>query len=215
MTNYVSAILFDLDGTLVDSVELTVTCFTHACRTHLGTAPSRAWIASTMGRPLVEALEEAAPGRSAALLAAYQAHFDVHHDRLMRPYPAALALAHALHERGFPLGVVTSKRRAGAMRALDLYGLTPLLDVIITPEDTLRHKPSPDPLLEAARRLGLPPARVLYVGDSTHDLRAARAAGMPAAAVLWGAGVADDLQALEPELVLRAPGDLLDEVVSS
>ena len=205
----VDAVLFDLDGTLVDSIDLVVDCFTHACRTLLGTAPDREWIVGTIGRPLAAALEDAAPGCGAELLDAYRTYHDLHHDRLLRPYPAALEVLRALHARGLPLGIVSSKRRHAVMQALELYELVPLFQTIITPEDTTRHKPEPDPLLEGAARLGLPPGRVLYVGDSTYDVLAAQAAGMPVAAALWGAGVAPALRALAPDLVLREPRELL------
>lgn len=209
ITMPIRGILFDLDGTLVDSLDLTVACFTHACRQHLGVAPSREWILGTIGRPLREALEEAAPGRCDELLDAYTAYHVTHHDRLLRPFPAAMATARRLHERGLALGIVTSKRRAAALRALAFYQLVPLFTTIITLEDTTRHKPAPDPLIEGAARLGLPPTAVVYVGDSAHDIRAAQAATMPAAAALWGAGTRTELAALEPDVLLAAPDDLL------
>ncbi len=208
-TLHVDAVLFDLDGTLVDSIDLVVECFAHACGTVLGRAPAREWIVGTIGRPLAAALEEAGPGRGAELLDAYRAYHDLHHDRLLRPYPSALDVLRALHARGLPLGIVSSKRRHAVMQALELYDLTPLFQTIITPEDTTRHKPEPDPLLEGAARLGLPAGRVLYVGDSTYDVLAARAAGMPVAAALWGAGTLEALRGLGPDLLLAKPRELL------
>ncbi len=205
----VAGVLFDLDGTLVDSIELIVACFSHTCRAHLGTVPSREWIVTTIGRSLEAVLEELAPGRAAALLETYREHNTSHHSRLMRPFPAALDVVRRLHARGLPLGVVTSKRRVGALRDLELYGLTPLFTAIVALEDTARHKPQPDPLLEGARRLALPPARVLYVGDSTFDVVAARACAMPVAAALWGAGSAAELRALAPDVALSEPRELL------
>ncbi len=204
----IRGVLFDLDGTLVDSIELTTVSFLHTCRVHLGTEPSRAWVASTMGRPLIEALDEAAPGRAAELFATYVAHHDQHHDLLLRPFDEALDAARALHRRGLPLGVVTSKRRVAALRGLDLYHLTSLFTVVVALEDTARHKPLPDPLLHAARGLDLPPRQLLYIGDSVHDIRAAQAAGMPVAAALWGAGDESELRALRPDAILEHPNDV-------
>jgi len=198
--NDIRGVLFDLDGTLVDSIELTTVSFLHTCRVHLGTEPSRAWVASTMGRPLIEALDEAAPGRAAALFATYVAHHDLHHDLLLHPFDEALDAVHALHRRGLPLA---------ALRALDLYQLTSLFTVVVALEDTARHKPLPDPLLHAARHLDLPPQHLLYIGDSVHDIRAAQAAAMPVAAALWGAGAESELRALRPDAVLERAGDVL------
>jgi len=205
----IRGVLFDLDGTLVDSIDLIVACFDHTYHTHLGATLSREAIVATIGRPLIEALEDAAPGRASELFATYAAYNEAHHDLLLRPYPRAIDAARALHTRGLPLGIVTSKRRAGLWRALRLYELEPLFPVLVALEDTERHKPAPDPLLAGARRLGLPPSHVLYVGDSVYDVRAARAAGMPVAAALWGAGTADELRALAPDLLLTAPDELL------
>ncbi len=205
----VRGVLFDLDGTLVDSIDLIVACFDHTYHTHLGATLPREKVVATIGRPLIEALEDTAPGRGSELFATYSAYNDAHHDLLLRPYPAALDLARALHARGLPLGIVTSKRRGGALRALRLYDVEPLFSALVALEDTARHKPAPDPLLEGARRLGLPAAAALYVGDSVHDVRAAQAAGMPVAAALWGAGTADELRALGPNLLLADPSELL------
>jgi len=208
----IRGVLFDLDGTLVDSIELTTVSFLHACRVHLGTEPSRAWVAATMGRPLIEALDEAAPGRAAELFATYVAHHDQYHDLLLHPFDEALDAVRALHRRGLPLGVVTSKRRVAALRGLDLYHLTSLFTVVVALEDTARHKPLPDPLLHAARGLDLPPRQLLYVGDSVYDIRAAQAAGMPVAAALWGAGAEPELRALRPDAILEHPNDVLSVV---
>jgi len=150
-------VLFDLDGTLVDSLDLIVACFDHTYRTHLGATLPRAAIVSTIGRPLLATLEDSAPGRGSALFATYSAYHDVHHDDLLRPFPRALDAVRSLHARGLPLGVVTSKRDASARRALRRFDVEPLFPVVVALEDTVRHKPAPDPLLEGARRLGLPP----------------------------------------------------------
>jgi len=202
-------ILFDLDGTLVDSVDLTVSSFEHACLVHLGQSPSRAWIVGTMGRPLREALADVAPDRLDDLFAAYVAHHDAHHDTLLRPYPEALMALRSLYERGTRLGLVTSKRGVAARRALDHYALLELFSVVLAFEDTALHKPLPHPLLEAARRLDAAPGDLLYVGDSVHDVLAAQAAAMPVAAVLWGAGTERELRALAPDLLLHDASDLL------
>ena len=214
MLKPVDGILFDLDGTLVDSLDLVVACFTHTCRTHLPSVPAREWMLSTIGRPLPRILEELAPGRGGDLLQTWSLFHDEHHDRLLRPYPAALDVVRALHGHGLPLGVVSSKRRKGVARALALYDLTSLFQTVVTLEDTERHKPLPDPLLEGARRLGLPVARLLYVGDSTHDVLAVQGAGMPVAAALWGAGDDAALRALQPDVLLAKPHDLLEWLVA-
>ncbi|HEX5503444.1 MAG TPA: HAD-IA family hydrolase [Thermomicrobiales bacterium] len=205
-----SALLFDLDGTLVDSVELIVRAFQHTAARRLGRPFDRAAIVATIGRPLPAVLEELAPGAGESLLAAYRAFVVEHHDALVRAYPGAVEALVALRARGYRLGIVTAKGRAQAELAFRLCRLTPLVDVAICHEDAPRHKPAPDPLLAAAARLGLPPGACCYVGDSVFDLVAARAAGMASVAVTWGAGLPADLAAERPGALVHDFAALLD-----
>jgi pyrophosphatase PpaX len=205
-----SAVLFDLDGTLIDTVELIVRSFQHTTAYHLGAPLERAAVVATIGRPLHDCLEELAPGRGADLYATYREFNRAQHDALVQPVPEALEAVCALWERGYRLGLVTSKSRDGAGRAIARYALARLLDVIVCLEDTVHHKPAPDPLLHAAAQLGLAPGEALYVGDSTFDVLSAQAAGMPMAAVLWGAGTEAALSALHPDYLLGTPGELLN-----
>ena len=198
-----SALLFDLDGTLVDSVELIVRAFQHTAARHLGRALDRAAIVATIGRPLPTVLEELAPGDGERLLATYRAFILEHHAALVRAYPGAAEALVALRARGYRLGIVTAKSRAQAELAFRLCRLEPLVDVTICHEDAPRHKPAPDPLLAAAARLGLPPGACCYVGDSVFDLQAARAAGMAGVGVTWGAGLPADLAAERPAALVH------------
>jgi pyrophosphatase PpaX len=205
-----AAVLFDLDGTLIDTVELIVRSFQHVAVQHLGTVLDRPTVVATIGRPLRECLEELAPGRGAELYATYTAYNHAHHDLLVQPVPGMLEALPLLRERGYRLGLVTSKPRQGADLALVRYELGALLEVIVCLDDTARHKPAPDPLLHACERLGLTPAACLYVGDSTFDVLSARAAAMPVGAVLWGAGTAESLRRLGPSALLASPAELLE-----
>ncbi|GAC1403160.1 MAG: pyrophosphatase PpaX [Chloroflexota bacterium] len=205
-----STVLFDLDGTLIDTVELIVRSFQHVAERHLATVLDRAAVVATIGRPLLECLDEMAPGRGEALCATYRAFNRAHHDLLVQPIPGARDALAALRRRGYRLGLVTSKPREGAEMALVRYDMGPLLDVIVCLEDTARHKPAPDPLLHACHLLGVAPHAALYVGDSTFDVLSAQAAGMPVAAVLWGAGTPEALAALDPHYLVRDPAALLE-----
>jgi len=203
-------VLFDLDGTLVDSVELIVRCFQHTTAYHLGAPLERTTIVATIGRPLRACLEEIAPGRGEALYATYREFNNAQHDLLIQPIAGMLSVLPVLRGWGYPLGVVTSKTRVGAEAALARFELGAVLDTVVCLEDTIQHKPEPEPLLCAARRLGVAPEQALYVGDSTFDVRSAQAASMPVAAVLWGAGKEADLHALRPTYLLSDPAELLE-----
>ncbi len=111
--------------------------------------------------------------------------------------------------RRFALGVVTSKGIVVATEGLDLFGLAPFFDTLITLEDTAHHKPHPDPLLAACERLGIAPAGALYVGDAVFDIQAGKAAGTRTAGVAWGAGTVRDLSAAGPDYLLNSMEELL------
>ncbi|MDQ2805489.1 MAG: HAD-IA family hydrolase [Chloroflexota bacterium] len=204
-------ILFDLDGTLIDTVDLIVACWQHATARHCGGAIARAMVLPTIGLPLHAALEAHAPGKGAALWEAYQDHNRIWHDRLTTLVPGTVEMLTALRARGVRTGLVTSKRHAALQMGLDLFALDPYLDVIIGLEDAPHGKPAPDPIWAALGRLGQrpDPVRVAYVGDAVSDMVAARTAGVRPLGVAWGAAPPDLLRAAGAALVLTDWADLL------
>jgi len=207
------AILFDLDGTLIDSIELIVRSFQHATATHCGTPLPREEILPTIGRSLAGELERIAPGNGAALLATYRTFMFANHDALVTVYPGIFAMLAAIHARGILTGIVTSKARLSAAPSFERFLLDREMSVVVVEDDTTRHKPHPDPLLHAAAMLDLPLAGALraacwYIGDSTHDMVAARAAGMTGIGAAWGPY---SRAALEPlaDAIADVPGDVV------
>jgi pyrophosphatase PpaX len=201
-------VLFDLDGTLIDSIELIVRSFQHTTAAHLGAPLARAEIIPTIGRSLVRELERIAPGRGAELLATYRTFNLANHDALVTVYPGVQNLLHAVRERGVVTGIVTSKARVSAAPSFARFLLDQGMDIIVTEDDTARHKPFPDPLLHAATLLDLAPEHCWYIGDSTHDMEAARAAGMPAIGAAWGP-YGHTLLAPLADAVADTPADVL------
>lgn len=201
-------VLFDLDGTLADTIPLIVASYQHAFRTVLAEdvdeARARAWI----GRPLLAALLEESPEHGHALDLAYREWNLANTSRLIRRYEGVPEMLLALADADVGTAVATSKRRETARLALEGVGIAHLVDVVAALEDTTRHKPEPDPLLHAAASLGVDPADCVYVGDATVDVLAARAAGMAALAVTWGAGERAELEATGPDAVLETVPDL-------
>ncbi len=203
-----SAVLFDLDGTLIDSLDLIVGCWQHTVRTCVGREMTREEILPTVGRALRECLEEVAQGRSEELMEVYRTYEQAADHSVVRLAPGALETLDALQAAGYRLGVATSKGLVVAVEGLDLFNLAPKFEVVVTYEDSERHKPYPDPLLVAAARLGLAPERVLYVGDALVDIQAGKAAGMGTAGVLWGSA-GEGIKAAGPDLVLENMGELV------
>lgn len=211
-------ILFDLDGTLVDTTDLILRSFAYAFEHHLpGRLPSREALVATFGRSLPATLDEMAAAEGAAdprgvgqvMLTTYRDFQHLHHDTLIRPFPGIAEMLDALERDGHNLGLVTSKMEGFARRGLRMFDLERHFATAVFHDDTERHKPDPEPLLLAATRAGLAPADVIYVGDSTHDIVAGRAAGMKTVAVLWGPFSRQVLEAEHPDWIIERPEQLL------
>lgn len=203
-------VLFDLDGTLVDSIELIVQASEHAFATVMGHTPSRAVLMAGIGKPLVEQFQRYARDEDQMheLIRTYRSYQLAHHDRLTLPYDGVNDVVAHLAAAGRSLGVVTSKIEPLAHRALRHVGLDPHFPLVVGIESTTRHKPNPDPLWFAMERLGASPAETVYVGDSPFDLQAARAAGIDSIAVTWGAFDTATLTAESPSRVAHTAAEL-------
>jgi pyrophosphatase PpaX len=182
----VEVVLFDLDGTLVDTVELIMASARHATEVVLGEALPDDVLRHNIGIPLKAQMAEYAPDHVSELLAAYRAHNDRVHDDLIREFPGTREALEVLRAAGYRMGIVTSKSRPVAQRGLDFFGLGGYFETVIGYEDTLIHKPLAEPILECARRMHVAPQRCIYVGDSPHDIACGNAAGTLTAAALWG-----------------------------
>jgi pyrophosphatase PpaX len=179
-------VLFDLDGTLVDSGAIILASFQHAARTVLDReVPAGEILARVGGTSLREQMRAIDPERVDDLVSVYREH-NAPLAETLEAFEGILEVVEKLHDEGRRLGVVTAKRRESLDLALARIPLEPYLDVIVASEDTDRHKPDPDPLLEALRRLRAMPDEAAYVGDSPFDVRAAEAAGMFMVGVTWG-----------------------------
>jgi pyrophosphatase PpaX len=202
-----TAVLFDLDGTLIDSIELIRRSFRHMLLEHGFDGDDDSIWRRGIGRPLDVQLAEIArdPGDVAAMLATYRAYNSIHHDELVSVFPGVRESLEALARAGRRLGVVTSKARTGALRGLAHTGLESFFDVVVAANDAPRPKPAPDPVLAALATLGVEPARATTVGDALPDLQAGRAAGTRTVAVLWGACDRSTLEAATPDLFLDDP----------
>jgi len=181
-------ILFDLDGTLVDSLELILSSYRHTMSRYLGREmPDEEWL-NTMGKPLRVQLQSFAdtPEQLEAMFHTYIAHNEANHRRLIQPFPRAKETVTALKQAGYKLAVVTSKIKDHALRELRTVGLEGLFDGLVSASDVQRPKPDAQPVVLALQGIGVAAAEALVVGDSLYDLLSARAANVDSAAALWG-----------------------------
>lgn len=196
------AVLFDLDGTLADTVELILRCYRHTMRTHLGESPPDAAWLRTLGTPLREQFKDFARSadEAVAMLTTYVGYQRTVHDQWVRPYPGVVEMVEELASAGVPMAVVTSKQREMALRTVACCGLGGRFRTLVCADDVERAKPHPDPVWRALEGLDSPePGRVLFVGDSPFDLRAGREAGVRTAAALWGPFPRGLLEAERPD----------------
>jgi pyrophosphatase PpaX len=205
-----STFLFDLDGTLIDSIELILRSYRHTMMVHRGAAPpDDVWMAG-LGTPLWVQFRDWTEDESEirAMVDTYREYNLAHHDELVRPYAGVVERVRGLKAKGGQIGLVTSKMRQGAMRGLAVAGLTDVFDVVVGADEVTHPKPHPEPVLRAIELLGADPAGTVFIGDSRHDLECGRAAGVRTAAVLWGPFDRAHLDDLEPDYWLATPDDL-------
>jgi pyrophosphatase PpaX len=205
-----STFLFDLDGTLIDSVELILRSYRHTLQAHRGMVPpDELWLRG-LGTPIRVQLRQWSedPAEIEAMAATYSAYNLEHHDALVQPYDGIVSVVERLRRAGKRLGLVTSKVRTGAMRGLRRAGLATAFDVIVGADDVLNPKPHPEPVLVAVRQLGTTAADTVFIGDSRHDIESGRAAGVKTAAALWGPFDRPHLEDLEPDYWLDRPEDI-------
>jgi pyrophosphatase PpaX len=205
-----TTVLFDLDGTLIDSGPIILASMRHASLTVLGREPDEELVRAAIGGPgLTAQMHDLDPTRVDELVDAYRAHNEPLHDQL-ESFDGVLELLPRLRAEGRRLGIVTAKRVATVDLALDRFPvLRDVMDVVVGAEDTERHKPDPAPLLEALQRLDAAPASAAYVGDSPFDIAAAKAAGVLAVAVGWG-GIHPDERLLHagPDILVQTAEEL-------
>jgi pyrophosphatase PpaX len=183
---HIPVVLFDFDGTVVDSGPIILASMRHATETVLQRSYTEQELMASVGGPGLEAqMEVFGPGRVEELVRVYRAHNEPLHETL-EIFLGIEDLLIGLRDEGRTLGLVTAKRRTTVELAFARLPIAHLFETVVAGDDTIKHKPSPEPLLLALERLGASAAEAAYVGDSPYDMQAARAAGLYAVGVTWG-----------------------------
>lgn len=183
----IQAILFDFDGTLVNTNDLILTSFDKAFSEVLGYTLPHGEIVKTFGLPLGECMERLSPDPALVprLRAAYKEFHHSHHDEMIRPIAGVAEALAQLKAMGLKLAVVTSKKRPMLCRGLRCAGISRYIDAAAACNEAARPKPWPQPVFLACGRLNVLPENCLCVGDSYHDLQSGHAAGALTAAVSY------------------------------
>ena len=202
-------VIFDLDGTVVDTVELIVESFRHATRTVLREELPDEVILAGVGQPLMAQMRRLSTRHAQELYDTYREYNHRRHDELIRGYEGVAEVLGELRAGGRRLGIVTSKSADTTQMAFRAVGLREHFDVVVTASDTTEHKPSPAPLVLCLERFGASAGGSLYVGDSPYDIEAGRAAGMATAAVAWGVFGREELLAARPDYWVERPDELV------
>ncbi len=204
------AVLFDLDGTLIDSIGLLLASVHHAFGGFSGRAPTDAeWVAG-IGTPLATQLREFCDSDEQVeqLTARYRTFQRGAHDRLTTAYPGTLEVLKALAEAGHPMAIVTSKSNEMMHRSLDYTGIAPFMSSTIGADSCSVHKPDPFPVRLALKEIGYGEDEAVFVGDSPHDVNAGNSAGVTSIAAMWGPFSRVQIQSANPAYYLESITEL-------
>lgn len=212
------AVLFDLDGTLLDTTEAIISSLRYTVKRFTGREMTLDEMRPVMGLPLTDIFQSLTPGRVQEASETYVTHNVGAHKDLVKPYPGVVETIKTLTEYGIKRAIVTSKRRETAELGLELAGLTGAFDATVCWGETAKAKPDAEPVLLALKLLGLLDSQgeVIFVGDSQWDVRAAKnAAGVDPSlrittvAVTYGATAASVLQKEDPDYLIGSIKELL------
>jgi pyrophosphatase PpaX len=202
-------VLFDLDGTVIDSGAIILASMRHAAKEVLGTEVPDEDLMAAVGGPGLEAQMHAlAPDRVEELVSVYRLHNEPLHEGLVCCAGIEDVLVR-LKDEGRRLGIVTAKRRATVELAFAQIPIEHLFETVVGGDETERHKPDPEPLLLALERLGARADEAAYIGDAPFDVKAAKAAGLFSIAVTWGGiHTRETLEAEAPDAFVDTPAEL-------
>lgn len=207
----IKAILFDLDGTLLDTNELIYRSFDYVFKNDLNLILSKDEITSNYGQPLHYTFNKYTDDKELIekLIKNYREYNFSIHDNMCKPFNGVEELLKTLKERGIKIGIVTSKRGELARRGMRISGILDYMDVIVTPENTEKHKPNPEPVLFACKELNIEPKEAMMVGDSHYDLMAGKSAGSLTCGVSYTMLEVDRLKEVGPTFIIDEPMDII------
>ena len=209
----INTVLFDFDGTLVNTNDVIVASWQHTYMHYLGREETLEKITACFGEPLLLTMErefpEVDPEESAEVYRRYQREYA---DELVKIFPGIKELLEELCKAGYRMGIVTSRTRESAQRYMDMFGIGPYFEAMVTREDTDIHKPNPEPILLCLDRMGITADEAIMVGDSPFDIKCANNAEVKSILVDWritGDGESPIADAVE-DYTIAEPAELME-----
>ena len=206
----IKAILFDLDGTIIDTNELILTSFDYVLNNYLGLNIGREEILESFGIPLKDVMNHYAKERAEELVDEYIRYSLDSHDKYIKSYDHVEKGLIKLKNKGLKVAIVTSKRRGTALRGLNCFDLEKYFDVIITPEDSKKHKPDGEPVLKACEALNVNPEETIMVGDSHNDILCGKNAGSKTCLVNYTALDVEKIKTYKPDFTIDRIEDIIE-----
>ena len=215
----IKTVLFDFDGTLVNTNEIIKLTLNEISLKHRGKELAEEDFDEILGKPLRDQmahihgcfgdeLEAAYP----EFLKLYRSLYNKRRDSLTKEFDGVGKMLETLYKEGFQLGIVSSKGIGGIRHGLEKFGLSKYFSTILSKYDVENSKPHPEGLLKAMELLDSKPENTIFVGDSRHDLLAARNAGIVFVLVSWTIAGYERLRSMNPDYIINHPMDILDVI---
>ena len=205
----IRTILFDLDGTLIDTNQLIIDSFKHTFD-HFQLSFTREEIIEFNGPPLIETFSKIDVDRAVDMIEKYREHNLAEHDNYVTAFPQVVETLEELKKHNLKLGIVTAKMKPTAIKGLKLTGIHHYFDSIITLDDVKHSKPHPEPVITAMQELNAEARTTLMVGDNSHDIESGKNAGVQTAGVAWSFKGRERLLTYKPTYMLEEMRDLLN-----
>lgn len=212
----IDTVLFDFDGTLMDTSEVIINSWQHTFMTIKGEERDASEIIPTMGEPLKVSMERFFPDipvdESIRIYRSY--HYNNFGD-MISVFPGMHDLLEYLHENNYKTAIVTSRLLGTTMQGIEAYGLEKYIDLVITADDVTMHKPHPEPIEVALKKLNKIPEQAIMIGDTMYDILCARNAGVKSVLVGWALAVGEEARRGPdaPDFIINDPKEIIDILV--
>ncbi|MEK4146391.1 pyrophosphatase PpaX [Robertmurraya sp. FSL W8-0741] len=210
MNSKITTLLFDLDGTLIDTNELIIQSFLHTLEQYYPGAYKREDVLPFMGPTLTETFASMNAEKVEEMTNVYRTFNIAHHDDLVTEFEGVRETVAVLKEKGFKLGIVTTKRLAVVEKGLRLTKLESYFDVVVALDHVTKAKPDPEPIVKALAQLDSIPEEAMMIGDNFHDIVGGKNAGTKTAGVAWSLKGKAFLEQYDPDFMLEHMSDLFE-----